>query len=312
MSSFILSKSFIFSFNEIVLDLSHPDLTINSSIIQDRELLIQQLHDLIQQSLQDRYSLQSPPMLPQIREIFVSLRQDFFPYLAMDIEDCSQFFHEISQRCEEIWDDIADLPSLSFQDLLFLTRLKMFCRLVTNQYFFCDLSHRWHLCDEWIKSFHQLTNSAIGKIIIDDEFKPLLLPRRSDHSHLTRIPLLRQLSRLNDLILTHFQTRAEIFSSEGKSCEMYRVARTWIYRCIYQPHPPPVPPPSAPPKSKLLTPKTEKPTQPMKRATPSHPLLPPQSPPAVKVHCVCCSPEGLFSPLLSPLDPSLLLPSPRL
>jgi hypothetical protein len=281
-SSFILNKTFLLSFCEIVFDLSPPLLvTLDSSILQDRENVLDILNDLVDQPLHShQYSPHQYSLSPFIREILVSLQQDFFPYLAMEIQDCSNFFHEIDQRCEEIWNDTAASPSSPFEDLLFLTRLKMFCLLV-NQYFFTDLSHRWYLCDQWIQSFCQLTNSAIGRVIIDDEFEPLLLPRRSDHNHLTRVPLLRHLSRLNDLILTYFQTRAEIFSSEGKSCEMYRVARTWTYRCIYQPHPPP------PSNSKL--PKKQKKKKPLPP--------PPSSTPAataVKVHCVCCSPDGLF------------------
>jgi hypothetical protein len=290
MSAVLLNKDFFHNFCE-VLDLccqcsctsppSLPSLSCppcprsasNPSSLHDRDEIVLRLQTLIDEIAKDS------TRNPQLYTALLLIAEEIFPYFAFDQNDCAKIFQRVFDLCERITDEGTSL----FVDLLLATRIKMFCVLVTNGFFSEDHCHRWYLCDQWLRFFHQLTETKISRVIIEDEFDPLLLPRQPGHNHFTRVPLLRQICRLHALVLTYFHTQTRLLSAKGAVCRMYLIENTWTYRCFYQPRPPS----SDPPFLHINNNKSKKKKDQSAVTNKADP-----TPLTAKVCSVCCSSDG--------------------
>jgi hypothetical protein len=284
--SFILNKDFLSTFCE-VLDLPYhisPVSPSSPTTLQDRDQITRRIERIRCEHLTKKRSDEITTNSHRLCNALLLINEEFFHYLAMDQEGCTQIFQGVISLCDQIVDDEGS----SFLDLLLATRMKMFSLLVTSGFFYEGPCHHWYLCDQWLRCFHRLADTKPGRVIIEDEFDPLLLPRQPGHNHLTRVPLLRHLSRLHALVMKYFHTQTHLQLSADKGarvCRMYFVDNTWTYRCLYQPQPPSGNYPFQHKQQK----KTRKKKQPSGGAVTS---LTHSEVHSVKISSVCCSSAG--------------------
>jgi hypothetical protein len=141
------------------------------------------------------------------------------------VEQAQQCFENADNVCDEVTD------SSKLEDIFLSCRIKLFCRLVLSDYFTNEFCHRYVIGCEMVKIVQQYFDRAPLKVAVDDEFAPLLYPRTFGHTHLTRVPILREISRLNGYLMSTHERHVDVRLSEGLVLpDMKQVRNTAVFR----------------------------------------------------------------------------------
>lgn len=145
-----------------------------------------------------------------------------------NVEAAQECFITATAVCQEIE------TKSQLVDIFLSARIQLFSTLIISDYFLNEFCHQYPLGCESINILEALFRQPQLQVAVDDEFAPLLYPRTFGHSHLTRMPILREMSRLNGLVMERFQrfvpVRISAKEATEVTCCMKHVANAPIYQ----------------------------------------------------------------------------------
>lgn len=142
----------------------------------------------------------------------------FIKGLELFTESCIyEDIQTISKEIESIAKNAFEVAK-AYEEYSLSTKLRLACVILRSDYYINPYCHVYGIGMTCVEVIDLLIQSYPARISIDDEFDPLLLPRRGNP--MTRIPILRDISALNAFVGEIFGVKSALVTTTGKKANL--------------------------------------------------------------------------------------------